>query len=422
MKDLGEPDRAASLYARASGAAWDGGDPARGLEIAKQGIDDLADAPEGPGLADLYHEASRAYFFNSLNDEGTQFGQRALAMAQVAGDLRVQSEALITLGSFSDMPLMESIQMNEQGLEIAHEAGLPNQESRALNNLTHPYSFGLGKHAKAHGYLIRAIELAASTGNTGLELFYRVNSASIAMMLGNLDEAQAALDQAGGILERLDDPGQSGRNYAGTQAVLLRHLGKLEEAAIILVDLVQTCLEAHDANMLYMVALSLSEIAAETGERLESAEHALSMSLEREPHWGGTTWPLCRLSIVHSQLGDLDKARDRLAQAKDILAEMDWAVDYVWVSMAESQLATVEARWDDARAHFQDTVNDLRRFKMRSYLAETLLEWAKATAERGDHPRAMELLEEAESQFREIGAPVYAQIAADRMAELTGSR
>ena len=242
------------------------------------------------------------------------------------------------------------------------------------------------------------------------------------MMLGNLDEGQAALDRAEDVLQRLEDQAGFGRHFQGVQAVLQRHLGNLHEAAGIFESLLQASLEAHDANMLYMVALSLSEIAAETGERLESAEHALSMSLEREPHWGGTTWPVCRLSIIHSQLGDLDKARDRLAQAKDILAEMDWAVDYVWVSMAESQLATVEARWDDAGAHFQDTVNDLRRFKMRGYLAETLLEWAKAVAERGDHQRAMELLEEAEIQFREIGAPVYAQIAAGRMAELTGSR
>ena len=422
LVQLREQDRAASVYALASGAAWDGGDPVHGLEIAKEGVADLANAAEGPGLADLYHELSRAYFFNNLKDEGTQYAQRALSMAEDVGDLRVHSESLNTLGTFAEMPLEESIAMNEQGLEIAREAGLPDQESRALNNLTHPYSFGLGELDKAHSYLVRAAELAASSGNTGIELFYKISSANVATFLGNLGEARDTLDRVDVVLQTLDDPGQSGRGFRGMRATLLRHLGELDEATQLHKEIAQESIEAGDGNIIYQSAINLGELAAETGQGLEGAEHALKACLESGPHWGGTAWPLCSLSAVRSRLGDKEGALQHLSKAKAILRKSNWVMDGVWISMAEARLATVDARWEDAWMRYREATDEMRHVKMRSYLAEALLEWGTHHGQRGDSDRAKELLEQAKSEFEDIGAPIYAKIAGDRMAEIEAKR
>ena len=418
LMQLMEQDRAASIYALASGAAWDGGDPVHGLEIAKEGVADLADAVEGPGLADLYHELSRAYFFNNLKGEGTQYAQRALSIAEDVGDLRVHSESLITLGTFAEMPLKESIAMNEQGLEIAREAGLLDQESRALNNLTHPYSFGLGELDKAHGYIVRAGEIAASTGNTGIESFYKISSAHSATFLGNLGEARDTLDRVDVLLQTLDDPGQSGRGFRSMRATLLRHLGEFDEATQMLKEIVQESIEAGDGNIIYQSAINLGGLAAETGQGLEGAEHALKACMESAPHWGGTAWPLCSLSAVRSRLGDKEGALQHLSRAKAILRKSNWVLDGVWISMAEARLAIVDARWEDAWTRYREATDEMRHVKMRSYLAETLLEWSTHHGQRGDSDRAKELLEQSKIEFEDIGAPIYAQIAGDRMAEI----
>jgi hypothetical protein len=59
---------------------------------------------------------------------------------------------------------------------------------------------------------------------------------------------------------------------------------------------------------------------------------------------------------------------------------------------------------------------------MRGYLAETLLEWGTLQAQGKDLGQAVKLLGEAKLEFEEIGAPIYAQIAADRMAGIEATR
>ena len=89
----------------------------------------------------------------------------------------------------------------------------------------------------------------------------------------------------------------------------------------------------------------------------------------------------------------------------------NWVLDGIWVSTAEARLATVDDRWEDAWTLYREATSEMRRVKIRSYLAETLLEWGTHHGLRGDSDRAKELLEQAKFEFEDIGAPIFAQIA-----------
>ncbi len=105
---LDDLDGIARLYARSARAAWELGDTPRGLALCREGMAAVAGAPESPDQADLLHETARACHFNGVPDEAASLCRQALEMAERLGAVRVQAEALTTLGLLPNVPYEES--------------------------------------------------------------------------------------------------------------------------------------------------------------------------------------------------------------------------------------------------------------------------------------------------------------------------
>ncbi len=134
-RSLGDQDAAGELYARSARAAWYAGDTPRGLVVCREGMALVGGAPDSPGLADLLHETARACHFNGLPEEMETLCRRALAMAERLGVVRVQAEALTTLGLLSNLSTEDALAAFSRAIGLAEAAGLLAQASRAHHNM-----------------------------------------------------------------------------------------------------------------------------------------------------------------------------------------------------------------------------------------------------------------------------------------------
>ncbi len=418
--ELGDTDQEAHLYARCARTAWDAGEPRRGLAIGKDGLAAVGDAPDSPGLAELLHETARACYFNDLSEEGMSHVERALKVAEKINAKEFQIEALITLGTFADLSTEEAKEVLDRAVELARIEGFPNQEARALNNRSLLYGFALGDLAGAFESMKRATEIGRERRNVALELFYGGNTGGWALSLGDLNWVEHNQPRFKALLEELDDPGFGGRSIQSTDAILALRLGRLQEAMEGFRDLMKFALEASDANFLFAAAVHMAEISLHTGEDLAEAERALDEVLAIELHYGGSVWPLSRQAMVHIRQGRLDNAGQRLLEARSSSKNTKWALDQVWLTLAEAHLAAAEGRWDEAFSAFEIAVKLQTQYGMRWDQAYTQMQWAEALhkSERDDWQQPVKkLLIDSEAEFREIGAEFYADLAQARMVE-----
>ncbi len=87
---LEDGDAVARLYARSAWAASQAHDSAEHLALCLEGLAQVGEAPDSPGLARLLHETARAYREHALREKGEPFAQRALAMAERLGDVEMR--------------------------------------------------------------------------------------------------------------------------------------------------------------------------------------------------------------------------------------------------------------------------------------------------------------------------------------------
>jgi tetratricopeptide (TPR) repeat protein len=408
----------AGLYALAVRAAWEGGDPKRGLELAQEGMRAVAGAPESAGLADLCHETGRALFFNGDRQQGTETVKQALRMAEQAGATRVQVEALISYGTFAELSLKESVAHLERAAELARTHGWPDQEGRARNNVSLIYGLGLGQFDRTLQQIGRALETARETGNLAMQVFYGANVVWYQMMNGDLAHAEERLSEVLRLSDEIGAPGAGRRMAEGYLAGHARLMGQLQVAAEALTRIHAAAAQVNDGNVVWVTSLYLTELALETGQGLEAAEVGLLRSLELS--FGFEVWPLSYLVRVLARKGDLAAARERLEQAEAVARASSYLADKHFLALAEAELSLQQSRFDDAARALEQAAKVAAECGMRWYRAHTLKGWAEALiagagGEVGQQPRA--LLEEARSEFESMGVQLYADQIAERLSE-----
>jgi tetratricopeptide (TPR) repeat protein len=412
-------DEVAGLYALSARAAWEGGDPKRGLELAREGMQAVAVAPDSAGLADLYHETARALFFNGERQQGTETVRTALRMAEQTGATRVQVEAHISYGTFSDLPLEETIAQLERAAELAQANRMLDQEGRARNNVSLVYGLGLGRFDRTHQQIGRALETARETGNLAMQVFYGANVVWYRMMCGDLAQAGDHLSEVIHLGDDIGAPGAGRRMAEGYLAGHARYLGQRQAAAEALRRIHAAASAVNDGNVVWVTSLYLTELALESGEGLEAAEAGLLRSLELS--YGFEVWPLSYLARVLSRKGDLKMARERLEQAQAVAQTGGYLSDRHFLALAEAEIALQESRFDDAASAFEQAAEVAAQCDMRWYRAHTLMEWAEAmiagAAGKAGLP-ARAVLEEARSEFEAMGVPIYAEQIGARLSEL----
>jgi tetratricopeptide (TPR) repeat protein len=370
----------------------------------------VAGAPESPELADLLHETARACHFNGLPDEAVSLHRQALEMAERLGAVRVQAEALATLGLLPDVPYEERVAALTQAVELAESAGLLSQAARAHNNLA---SWLIDPEASREHYL-RAAELERQRGEIGVEFFYAHNAAHNSLNMGDLAAVAEALPSLRQMLDAAEEPGLQTTRLRLLEVLLLRCQGELAEAIEGLRLLRTEALAAGDLQALLGLnaQLAMTCIWEEVGQE-EELEATLQEMLDLgERGMGTTVVAQSLLGVQRARQGEPGAARRFLAQAQEQAAEQGALV--LWepfLSWAEAHLALAQGHWPEALSAFQATVDTLGRRKLRWYRARTLIHWAEAhlaRGESGDRKRAGELLLEAQREFEAMGATIYA--------------
>ena len=412
-------EQVARLYALAARAAWEGGDPKRGLQLAREGMQAVAGAPDSAGLADLYHETARALFFSGQVQEGTETVGLALRMAEETGATRVHIESLISYGAFAELQVDEMRAQLERAAELAQANHLPDQEGRARNNLALAYGPGLGQWDRAQQQLQRARETAQETGNLALQVFYGANLVWYGMMRGDLVDARAKLSELLRLSDEIGSQSAGSRMAQGYLAALARFMGEREAAMVELARVHAAASQVNDSNVVWATSLFLAELAVELGQQLEAAEAALHRTLEHT--YFTDVWPLSYLVRVLARGGKLDLAQQRLKQASELMDLGGRLTDRVFFAQAEAEVALAGSRFDAAAAAFARAAEVAGQTGMRWYRAYTLMQWAEALiagseGNADEHSRA--LLDEARSEFATLGVSVYAEEITARLTAL----
>jgi tetratricopeptide (TPR) repeat protein len=415
---LDDLDGIARLYARSARAAWISGDTPRGLRFCREGMATVAGAPESPDLADLLHETARACHFNGLPDEAAPLCRQALGMAERLGAVRVQAEALATLGPLPSVPYEESVSLLTQAVELAESAGLLRQAARAHNNLG---AFLIDAQARRE-HLWRAAELCGQTGEILAELFCACNAAFFSLALGDLAAVEEVLPSLRQLLDAAGKPGAAALELRKVEFMLLLFQGELAQGIEGLRSLRPKAREAGDLQGLAWLNENIARACLwEKVGQEEEIEGMLQEALDLG-YMGAAVPAKSLLSVQRARQGEPEAARRLLSEAQEQAAERDtivfWEPELSW---AEANLAMAEGHWAEALAAFEATADTLGRRNRRWRRARTLVDWADAhlaRGEPGDRERGLDLLCEAEAEFEAMGAHGYVERVRGRLEEL----
>ncbi|MFN2171212.1 MAG: SpoIIE family protein phosphatase [Candidatus Promineifilaceae bacterium] len=430
FKELGDSDGVARLYARSARACWDSGDTPGGLRLCQEGLAEISDAPESPGLALLLHEAARAYLFNGLREEAQHFCRQALGIAERLGDIAVQTEALATLGLFPDQPPEEALAALSKAAELAESAALLSQAARAHINMAALLATVLPDFAAARDHYQRGAELHRLRGNTAGELLGLGGMAGALLEAGRFDEVEETLPLMRHLLDEFANPGPGAFHIRISEALLSRYRGELAEAAQMFRTLQTEERRRGNLRNLVDVNIYLAELIfashvmhnqPEIGDWVE-AEAALGEAIEIYESWSMFDLkPRSILSMIYTGQGRLDEAGKLLPKAQEMGNARPIAIDLAWPILAEARLAAAEPRWLKALTLFKNAADIFTRLGMQWQQAYVFLEWAEAYRSRQeptDLEQARTLLQDASTMFSKMGIPFYANLAQKELQDL----
>ena len=418
---LGEQEPMARYYARAARAAWEAGDLRRGLAFGQEGLQALEGAPSSAGLADLLHETGRALYFNAQTEQAEPILRKALDMAEQTNALVVRIEAMVTLGTTIAIAhprsAQEGKQLLDEAVQLARSKSLPDQESRALNNLGLIESEYLADLSKTRGYYLRAAELARTTGSAASELFYLANVCSSAMGTGDLNWVREHLPGLLEAVHELASPGTAGETLKTINARLVRYTGELDAALSLFRELFE---EGQRIGDVFTETVSFAEVAVETRQHADEAFSMIEVASRGTQFWAPGTLQLLKARL-HIAQGQLAEARVLLEQVKTEAGGQPIGMSQVGYGLAEAELAVADQDWEAARRAYAASVEFQGRVGSRWYRARTLWDWAEAliTEAKGQAPAEVRgLLEESRAEFEAMGAPIYAGRIETRLKEL----
>jgi len=403
----------AKLYAKLARNAWDAGDTPRGLALARQGLQVLSGKPGSRATAALLHEAGRACAFNGLLEEAQPLCQQALEMAQRLGDVEVQAEALSTLGLifFDERRFDEAFQAQSQAVQLAEASKLLRTASRALNNLA-VFSWGTGEMRWARQSFLRAAEVARQAGTASIELFYHCNATGTSIEMGEIAEAERMLPVLHQLAAQAATPGMSMALLRWVELFLMFARGQEKEA---LQGLESLCSELRQQGNLQHLSGINSILAYQfiALGRWQDAVAPLAEAIEVNDRMTiGDVQNRCILSGVCSHLGQPERGRQLLDEARQKTGGRPNSFELNFLGWAEALLARAEGRWEGAFLAFRQASERLEKIEYRVFHTLLLQVWAEAHLARGapgDREKAQELLRQSLVEYEAM--PMPAQVA-----------
>ena len=416
FKKFAKVDEVADLYARCGRSSWESGETPGNLKYCLEGLNDVNDEAQGPGIAKLLAETARAYYFNNRLTEVEPFCRKAIQMAEKYNADNVLADALTTLALLPDTPVDEAVSFYEKAIQLTENQGYWNEAARAHNNLAVILAYRLGDIKGSIDHLHHAAELAHKVGDISKELFYRSSVTSWFCYMGDFERVEESLKKLNELYELLQDWQYAVYLFRMVEAALLKFRGELEESILLYKELQNATLSGEDPQAIAGAMNLLAEALIEA-ERLAEAKPLLeeAIPLGDSGALSGSVMPRMLLAFIHAKEGDFSIAHQRLEEAQQKYIEKgSRTFDELWLKTGQTRVAFLEKDWDEAWDAAEATQGLLEKLSFRWYRAYLLLEWGKACRERGqeeDLQQADRKLQEAASEFADMGITHYAKVA-----------
>ncbi len=372
--------------------------------LAAQGDEDsslrvrlLARLAGGP-LRDASFDPERR---RSLSEEALEMGRRI-------GDPATLGYALAGYIAAHHSPEFTPMQLTlgTEQLQVATEAG---DLERAAEGHEHRLTslVWLGDIPGAKAELAALAKLAEELRQPSQEWFVAVYGALLALLQGQLDEAEVLITRALGLGRRAQS-WNAAVSYGLQLYLLRREQGRLEEIE----HLIRHSVDAYPTYAIWQCVLA--QMAAELGHSDEARDVLDALAPEGfaklpfDEEWSVGVGLLTETTHI---LGDADHAPvlyELLLPYPDRVALSYPEISTGSVSRNLGLLAAVMEHWDDAERHFEQALEVNERIGARSWLAHTREDYARMLLARdkpGDRERSRELIEAADLAYRELGMP-----------------
>lgn len=423
-KQLNQSDEVAGLYARIARAAWNAGDTIGGLDFAREGLSAVEGAVEGPGLAQLLAEYSRACYFNGMPEESYENGTRALEMTERLNLTEIKIEALSTLALLPQQTPEKSIQLLEEAAQLAESAHLPRSATRALNNISILYFQLYADLPKAKLAMQQAIDIARKVGDGQGELFFRSNLAMWLLLENKIQAAEKEEPDLRNLLESIPDAGMGEAAFKQFYSILLMQQGYLDQSLEFTMKKLEYERKTGDLQRLDTSLSIIVQISLITEDFEHGKPAAEEMVLLSEKGMSSVVEAHSFLSIIHSREGDTHQARMHYSLAESEMNEPKityW--DKLWIRLAQAELYASERIWEDAWIAYEDMISFVTEIKFLWSATIAKLAWISAhlrRAETEDLIIARDMLTAALSDFEAMGADGYVKMINTKLSELEG--
>ena len=341
-------------------------------------------------------------------------GEEALEMARRVEDPATLAYALAGYIAANHSPefTRKQLTLGTELVQVAIEAGEP---ERAVEGHEHRITalLELGEIQAVKAEFARMAQLADELRQPSQDWYVASYGALLALLGGELCEGEDVIASARSAGLQAES-WNAGVSHALQLYLLRREQGRLDEVE----DLVRRSAERYRTLPIWRCVLA--QMAAELGHTAEARAALDALADDGFANLPVTDDWLVSLGLLAeaaSTLQETQRAPDLyqlLLPYGDRVAVSYTAFSTGSVARSLGLLATVTKRWDDAERHFEEALELNERVGARPWLARTQEDYARmllARARPGDHDRALQLLADARSNFRELGMEAWAHRA-----------
>jgi class 3 adenylate cyclase len=312
---------------------------------------------------------------------------------------------LMLLHSF-DSQMGEAVSFGEKSLTLARELGLKEQVAFTLNDLNRAYR-NIGALDSARAALDEARGMWRDMGNLPMLTDNLGSSASLFFLLGEYEQGLAYADEGCQISRKIHNAWGEGFNLNGA-AQSYFELGQFSQAINAMEGSVRVgeqigvtlILTAIKADLAWMVAS-----VGDTARGLELAEQALARTDDPALPAGFKQWAYAGAARVYAESGDLTAAQSAIDIARANLSfDGPTTPAPTAVLLTEARLAVMRQAYASAVTTVDTLLDYLKRWQIKSYVAEALLLKGEALSALGKIDEAYECLSEARDICHTLGS------------------
>ena len=265
---------------------------AEAAQFYTQGQEAAHAAGDGPCEARCMGQLAVSIAWGGLPGDPLATVQRALALAQQAGDREIEGEVLNVCSLISNN-WAETRSLTERALAAARASGSRGLEALVVGNLGATYVM-LGLYARAADYLAQSAEMARRTGSQR---------------------------QVGYALDNLVD--------------IRLQTGDLEGAAVAYAEMATVVRDSGDRRLQAIVLVHGAQLALARGELDEAARSLAAAAAMEVVGPAGASWALAWLGAEGLAAGDLPAALAATAEAAALLethggSSTDYPTEHIW--------------------------------------------------------------------------------------------